>query len=47
MYKIMKTIKQLLTTIAVLLCSVMAHAYYFEVDGIYYIIISLLTLLQI
>ena len=36
----MKTIKQLLTTIAVLLCSVMAHAYDFEVDGIYYNIIS-------
>ena len=36
----MKTIKQLLTTIVVLLCSVMAHAYDFEVDGIYYNIIS-------
>ena len=37
----MKTIKQLLTTIAVLLCSVMAHAYDFEVDGIYYNIVSI------
>ena len=36
----MKTIKQLLTTIAVLLCSVMTHAYNFEVDGIYYYITS-------
>ncbi len=36
----MKTIKQLLTTIAVLLCSVMAHAYDFEVDGIRYDITS-------
>ena len=42
----MKTIKQLLTTIAVLLCSVMAHAYDFEhtydfeVDSIYYNITS-------
>ena len=36
----MKTIKQLLTTIAVLLCSVMAHAYDFEVDGIFYNITS-------
>ena len=36
----MKTIKQLLTTIAVLLCSVMAHAYDFYVDGIYYNILS-------
>ena len=36
----MKTIKKLLTTIAVLLCSVMAHAYDFEVDGIYYNITS-------
>ena len=36
----MKTIKLLLTTIAVLLCSVMANAYDFEVDGIYYNIIS-------
>ena len=36
----MKTIKQLLTTIAVLLCSVMANAYDFEVDGIFYNITS-------
>ena len=36
----MKTIKLLLTTIAVLLCSVMANAYDFEVDGIYYNILS-------
>lgn len=36
----MKTIKFLLTTIAMLLCSVMANAYDFEVDGIYYNIIS-------
>ena len=36
----MKTIKLLLTTIAMLLCSVMANAYDFEVDGIYYNIIS-------
>lgn len=36
----MKTIKFLLTTIAVLLGSVMANAYDFEVDGIYYNIIS-------
>ena len=36
----MKTIKQLLTTIAVLLCSVVAHAYDFVADGIYYNIIS-------
>ena len=36
----MKPIKQLLTTIAVLLCSIMAHAYDFEVDGIYYNITS-------
>ena len=36
----MKTIKQLLTTIAVLLCSVVANAYDFEVDGIYYNIYS-------
>ena len=32
----MKTIKQLLITIAVLLCSVMANAYDFEADGIFY-----------
>ena len=36
----MKTIKHLLITIAVLLCSVAANAYDFEVDGIYYNIIS-------
>lgn len=36
----MKTIKFLLTTIAVLLCSVMANAYDFEVDGIRYDITS-------
>lgn len=36
----MKTIKQLLITIAVLLCSATASAYDFEVDGIYYNIIS-------
>ena len=36
----MKTIKFLLTTIAVLLGSVMANAYDFEVGGIYYNIIS-------
>ena len=36
----MKTIKLFLTTIAMLLCSVMANAYDFEVDGIYYNIIS-------
>ena len=36
----MKTIKFLLTTIAVLLGSVMANAYDFEVDGIYYNILS-------
>ena len=36
----MKTIKFFLTTIAVLLGSVMAHAYDFEVGGIYYNIIS-------
>ena len=36
----MKTIKQLLTTIAVLLCSVAANAHDFEVDGIYYDVIS-------
>ena len=36
----MKTIKFLLTTIAVLLCSVMANAYDFYVDGIYYNITS-------
>ena len=36
----MKTIKFLLITIAVLLCSVMANAYDFEVDGIFYDILS-------
>ena len=36
----MKTIKFFLTTIAVLLGSVMANAYDFEVDGIYYNILS-------
>ena len=36
----MKQTKFLLTTIAVLLCSVMANAYDFEVDGIYYNILS-------
>lgn len=36
----MKTIKRLLITIAVLLCSATASAYDFEVDGIYYNIIS-------
>ncbi len=36
----MKTIKQLLITIAVLLCSTTTYAYDFEVDGIYYNIIS-------
>ena len=36
----MKTIKFLLTTIAMLLCSVMANAYDFYVDGIYYNITS-------
>ena len=37
----MKTIKFLLTTIAMLWCSVMANAYDFEVDGIYYNILSI------
>ena len=36
----MKTIKLFLTTIAMLLCSVMANAHDFEVDGIYYNILS-------
>ena len=36
----MKTIKFLLTTIAVLLGSVMANAYDFEVDGMYYNLLS-------
>ncbi len=37
----MKTIKQMLITVAVLLCSATVHAYDFEVDGIYYNIVSL------
>ena len=37
----MKTIKQLLITLAVLLCSATASAYDFEVDGIYYNILSM------
>ena len=37
----MKTIKQLLITVAVLLCSATASAYDFEVDGIYYNILSM------
>ena len=36
----MKTIKFFLTTIAVLLCSVMVNAHDFEVDGIFYNILS-------
>ena len=36
----MKTIKHLLITIAMLLCSAMANAHDFEVDGIFYNIIS-------
>lgn len=40
----MKTIKQLLMTVAVLLCSATVHAYDFEVDGIYYNIISITDL---
>ena len=36
----MKTIKLFLTTIALLLCSVMANAYDFEVDGMYYNLLS-------
>ena len=36
----MKTIKKLLITVVVLLCSVTANAYDFEVDGIYYSILS-------
>ena len=36
----MKTIKRMLITVAVLLCSIVANAYDFEVDGIYYNIIS-------
>lgn len=36
----MKTIKQLLITVAVLLCSIVASAHDFEADGIYYNIIS-------
>ena len=37
----MKTIKQMLITVAVLLCSATASAYDFEVDGIYYNILSM------
>ena len=40
----MKQIKHLLITIAVLLCSATVHAYDFEVDGIYYNIVSLTDL---
>ena len=40
----MKKIKQMLMTIAVLLCSATVHAYDFEVDGIYYNIVSLTDL---
>ena len=40
----MKTIKQLLITLAVLLCSATASAYDFEVDGIYYNITSITDL---
>lgn len=36
----MKTIKQLLMTVAVLLCNMAANAHDFEVDGIYYNIVS-------
>ena len=36
----MKTVKLLLITIAMLLCSVMANAHDFEVDGIFYNILS-------
>ena len=36
----MRKIKQMLMTIAVLLCSATVHAYDFEVDGIYYNILS-------
>ena len=36
----MRIIKQLLITVAMLLCSVVANAYDFEVNGIYYNIIS-------
>lgn len=36
----MKTIKQMLMTVAVLLCSATVNAYDFEMDGIYYNIIS-------
>lgn len=39
----MKTIKQLLITVAVLLCSTVASAHDFEVGGIYYNIISSIT----
>ena len=37
----MRKIKQMLMTIAVLLCSATVHAYDFEVDGIYYNILSM------
>ena len=40
----MRKIKQLLTTIAVLLCSLAVSAHDFEVDGIYYNIVSSTTL---
>ena len=40
----MKTIKQLLMTVVVLLCSSTVNAYDFEVDGIYYNIVSLTDL---
>ena len=40
----MKPIKQLLLTIAVLLCSATVNAYDFEVDGIYYNIVSITDL---
>ena len=36
----MKSIILFLTTIALLLCSVMANAYDFEVDGMYYNLLS-------
>ena len=36
----MKTIKRMLITVAVLLCSIVANAHDFEVDGIFYNIIS-------
>lgn len=40
----MKIIKQMLMTVAVLLCSATVHAYDIEVDGIYYNIVSLTDL---